>query len=123
MSFDFESVRRKALAAEEARAQAQCREADRTLALLPRAASLLRHEFGANRVGYFGSLLRGRLWETSDVDLYVDRIPPEHSYFRALDAVATLLGRHVDLVELETAQESMRQRIAEDGRDIVPEGV
>ena len=121
MAFDFEAVRQRALAAENACAEEQRREAERTLALLPRAAAILRRDHGAVRVGYFGSLLWGRLWEESDVDLYVDRIPPGNSYFHSIGDVADLLGRNVDLIELEAASESLKQRIAEDGRDIPPE--
>jgi predicted nucleotidyltransferase len=95
MAVDFEAVRQRALAAEKAREEEQRREAERTVALLPRAAAILRRDYGAVRVGYFGSLLWGRLWEESDVDLYVDRIPPGKSYFQAIGDVADLLGRNV----------------------------
>ena len=121
MAVDFEAVRRRALAAEKAREEEQRRAAERTVALLPRAATILRRDFGAGRVGYFGSLLWGRLWDESDVDLYVDRIPPGKNYFLAIGAVADLLGRNVDLIELEACSESLRKRIAEDGREIPPE--
>jgi len=90
-------------------------EAARTvLGRLPEAARALRDEFGARVVGYFGSLRRGRLHERSDVDLFVDRIR-RGEYFRAIDRLCTLLARPVDLVELEAAPPSLRERIATDG--------
>ncbi|MGM0578242.1 MAG: nucleotidyltransferase family protein [Myxococcota bacterium] len=98
---------------EEARRRVAREVLDRSAAV----ATMLREDFGAERVGYFGSLVTGRLEETSDVDLYVDRIR-RGGYFRAIDRATDALGRHVDLVELERAPESLREVIARDGVDV-----
>lgn len=86
-------------------------------ALLPQAAELLKTEFGATRVGVFGSLLTTRFDDASDVDLYADTIA-DGRFFEAVDRVSTLLGVPVDLIELRTAPASLLQRIAEDGLDV-----
>ncbi len=91
-------------------------EVARIRAVLPAAASLLRARYGARRVGFFGSLATGSFHEKSDVDLYVDSITG--SYFDALADLSELLGRDVDLIELNRAPPSLAQRIAEDAHDI-----
>jgi predicted nucleotidyltransferase len=93
------------------------RAAGRALESLAELASMLRRDFGALRVGYFGSLRTGRLRDSSDVDLFVDRLRRGH-YFDAVDRLSTALGRPVDLVEIERAPPSLIRRIEEDGVDL-----
>lgn len=87
------------------------------LALLPAAAKLLRSDYGATRVGAFGSLVNSQLVPESDIDLYVDRIACG-SYWQAVARLAQLFGRPVDLIELDVAPPSLLATIAEDGRDV-----
>lgn len=89
----------------------------RARALLPEAARILREDFGATRVGAFGSLVTSGLAPESDIDLYVDALP-RGSYWRAVARLATLFGRPVDLVELCDASPSLCATIAEDGVDV-----
>jgi predicted nucleotidyltransferase len=102
---------------EEARRREDSRRAAEVKARLPEVARLLRRDYGAREVGYFGSLRSGALREDSDVDLYADRLRPG-AYFEALDRITEILGCEVDLVELASAPPSLRDRIREDGVDI-----
>jgi predicted nucleotidyltransferase len=50
----------------------------------------------------------------SDVDIAASEVPPEN-YFAALADLMEVLGTPVDLVRLEDAPESLRDRIAAEG--------
>jgi predicted nucleotidyltransferase len=63
------------------------------------AATLLR-SFGATEVFVFGSAAAGELRPDSDVDLAVTGLPPQ-VYFSAVSKASDLLGRPVDLVDLD----------------------
>ena len=82
------------------------------------AAALLRDEFGATRVRLFGSVARGDTNEDFDVDLAAEGIP-RRRYFAAWAAAGLLVGRKLDLVDLEDAPALLRQRIEEDGVDLL----
>jgi predicted nucleotidyltransferase len=81
---------------------------------LPAAAQLLGEIYGARRVVLFGSLATGSVSETSDVDLAVEGLPGPR-YFAALSDLMALLACPVDLIRIEEAPESLRQRIAAEG--------
>ena len=87
----------------------------RLLDRLPQAQEILVTRFQARRVWLFGSLATNTATETSDVDLAVERLP-ESSYFTALATLMELFGGPVDLVRIETANESLRNRIEQEGR-------
>lgn len=91
--------------------------ARRALTVLPELARRLRRDLGVRRVGYFGSLTTGRLAPDSDIDLYVDRVR-RGGYFRALDLLCSALERPVDLVEVESAPDSLRACIESQGVEI-----
>jgi len=82
-------------------------------ARLPEAKRLLQSH-GARKVILFGSLARGDVTERSDVDLAVEGVRPVE-YFTALAELNGLFDSPVDLVELETAGESIKARIAFEG--------
>jgi predicted nucleotidyltransferase len=63
------------------------------------AAHLLRG-LGASQVFVFGSFARGELRRDSDVDLAVSGLPAA-VYFSAVSKASDLLGRPVDLVDLD----------------------
>lgn len=102
---------------ERARRDALAARAAELSARLPEAAALLRERFGADRVGVFGSLVRGTFAEGSDVDLYVDHVAPGR-YFEAVTCLVALLDADVDLVELARAPSSLRDLITAEGRDV-----
>jgi len=89
--------------------------AKRLLDRLPKAQEILVTRFLARRVWLFGSLAADTTTETSDVDLAVEQLP-ESSYFGALAALMELFGGPVDLVRIETADDSLRNRIEQEGR-------
>ena len=66
---------------------------------LSAAAHLLR-ALGATEVFVFGSATRGELQPDSDIDLAVSGLPSK-IYFSATSKVSDLLGRPVDLVDLD----------------------
>jgi predicted nucleotidyltransferase len=65
----------------------------------------------------FGSLATGSHSETSDVDLAVEGLP-NALYFAALADLMAHFGVPVDLVRLEEAPNSLRERIAAEGEPL-----
>jgi predicted nucleotidyltransferase len=63
------------------------------------AANLLRH-MGASQVFIFGSAVRGELRPDSDIDMAVSGLSPQ-VYFSAASKASDLLGRPLDLVDLD----------------------
>jgi predicted nucleotidyltransferase len=63
------------------------------------AASLLR-SMGASQVFVFGSLVKGELRPDSDIDMAVAGLPAKF-YFSAVSRASDLLGRPVDLLDLD----------------------
>jgi len=99
-----ERERRQALAA-EARAEAQ------------RLGHLLTQEFGAKKVYLFGSLVReDRFYERSDIDLAAEGIEPSQ-FFKAAAALdrACDYRYQIDLVDLKTARDGVKQLILTEG--------
>lgn len=80
------------------------------------AAATLRTRFGAKRVILFGSLAHEAWYVAdSDVDLAVEGLAGD-TIWQAWRAVEEIIGdRPVDLVELETARESLRSAIERTG--------
>jgi predicted nucleotidyltransferase len=109
--------------AAQARSQAQQRESARrrrqAWRQARRAAVLLKHDYGATRVVAFGSLAHGAWFHVrSDVDLAVEGLSPG-TVWRAWSAIERLVpGFAVDLIELETATDRLRQRIQEQGKEL-----
>jgi len=80
------------------------------------AAEVLRTRYGAKRVILFGSLAHEAWYVAdSDVDLAVEGLAGD-TVWRAWRAVEEIVGdRPVDLVEMETASESLRSAIERTG--------
>ena len=100
---------------EAERAERATRRAQAFFAALPDARCLLSERYGATCVILFGSLADGTYRDTSDVDLAVEGLPSS-SYFAALTDLMTLFGGGVDLVRLEDASPSLKDRILAEGR-------
>jgi predicted nucleotidyltransferase len=108
---------RATLRAREERQRAIGRErARRILARLPAVVRSLR-EAGALRILLFGSLAEERARPDSDLDLAVGGLPADR-YFAALAEAMRLAACPVDLVRLEDASESLRERITNEGREL-----
>jgi predicted nucleotidyltransferase len=73
------------------------------------AANLLR-SMGATQVFIFGSAAKGRLRPDSDVDMAVTGLP-SRVFFSAISKASGLLGRPVDLVDLDDATPLVRYLI------------
>lgn len=100
---------------EAARAADAAARARRLAAALPAAVALLRGHFGVTDVTPFGSLAKGTGDTASDVDLAVRGLATEH-YFPALAELMAVFNGPLDLVRLEEAPASRRERIAAEGR-------
>jgi predicted nucleotidyltransferase len=73
---------------------------------LSAAAHLLR-TLGAAQVFVFGSATKGALRPDSDIDMAVSGLPSK-IYFSAISKVSELLGRPVDLVDLDDSTPLVR---------------
>jgi len=63
-------------------------------------AATLFIELGASQVFVFGSAVKGQLRPNSDIDMAVSGLPPR-VYFSAISQASDLIGRPVDLVDLD----------------------
>jgi uncharacterized protein len=90
--------------------------AERLRSRLPQAAQLLRAR-GAQQIILFGSLGETEPGPEPDVDLGVEGLP-SLEYFPALAELMALFRARVDLVRLEEAPGSLRERIAHEGRPL-----
>jgi uncharacterized protein len=70
------------------------------------AADLLR-SLGATHVYVFGSATKGALRPDSDIDMAVSGLPSK-IYFSAISRVSDLLGRPIDLVDLDDSRPLVR---------------
>jgi uncharacterized protein len=75
---------------------------------------LLRTHFGATQIIVFGSLVKDRFHETSDIDIAVAGIPPER-YFESVGAANRCSNRWVDLKPLEALEPRFLQRVMATG--------
>jgi len=69
--------------------------------------------YEVERVGLFGSSVKGKMTETSDIDILVD-IKRDISLLEFVDLKLKLeevLGKAVDLVEYQTIKPALRQQI------------
>jgi len=81
---------------------------------LRRAAILLRDRFGACDVFLYGSFVWGRQGLASDIDLAVTGVEPRRQ-FEAIAAIGRLFDQPVDLLRIEDAPDSLRERIQSEG--------
>ena len=75
---------------------------------------------GAANVRLFGSLVRGELTESSDIDFLVDAGDRTSPWFPAglVDELETLLGRPVDVVTEDALHWLLRRRILKEARPL-----
>lgn len=84
--------------------------------LLPKAREILQQR-GAQAVYAFGSVVTGDTTSRSDLDLATRGLPRE-AYFDALGELMRVLPCDIDLVRLEEAPESLRDRVLAEGREL-----
>jgi len=99
---------------------AQRRERDLLLQRVREAAEVLRTRFGARRVLLFGSLSQPYWFrEESDVDLAAEGLKSGKDYWDAWEAIEEIIpDRLVDLIEIETAGECLKQAILRYGLEL-----
>jgi predicted nucleotidyltransferase len=92
---------------------------ERLLNRTRRAAEILKSRFGARRVVLFGSLAHAAWFAAdSDVDLAVEGLTGE-TYWQAWGLIEKIIGdRPVDLIEIESAGESLRRAIQRYGVEL-----
>ncbi len=89
-------------------------DARQVIALLEAHAGELR-ELGVERIGVFGSLVRGEADPASDIDILVSMAQPSFRAFMRLQfRLEELLGRPVDLVLEESIREELRPDILDE---------
>jgi uncharacterized protein len=102
---------RRAIADQNADHQRQASQAWQEVTQI---ADLLRSHFGATQIIVFGSLVKDRFHDTSDIDIAVAGIPPER-YFEAVGAANRYSDRWVDLKPLEALEPRFLERIMATG--------
>ena len=95
------------------------RDRKQLLARVRQAAAMLKSRFSARRVVLFGSLAHASWFvRDSDVDLAIEGLASEY-YWQAWRLVEEILGdRPVDLIEIETAGESLKRAIERYGVEL-----
>lgn len=87
------------------------------LEIARKAASILKQEFGAERVVLFGSMLdHERMWWGSDIDLAVWGLRSE-DFFKAGAAIERGHNFSIDLVEIQSAKPHILNAI-EQGQEL-----
>lgn len=81
----------------------------------------LCRQYGVRTLDVFGSVLRNDFSDESDVDVVVRFDPPVrtdrvHQYFDFKARLSELLGREVDVLELDAMQDSRLKRIIDKSR-------
>ncbi len=73
----------------------------------------LAAEFGVRRIGLFGSCARGRISQTSDVDIVVEfERPLGFRFVELVDHLEKTLGRRVDVLTPAGIQNIRNERVA-----------
>lgn len=78
------------------------------------AAQELTLRYGDVHVWLFGSLAWGIPHATSDVDLMIEGLKPDH-FFEAIKLVEDLVGTHLHFVRAEEAEASLVSRVKREG--------
>ena len=83
------------------------------------AARLLREDFGATRVVFFGSLAHGAWFGAwSDIDIAVWGIPPDQ-FYKAVAAVTGISSEfEVDLIDPDVCRSAVRESIEREGVEL-----
>ena len=81
------------------------------------AVLLLRSQFGVTKAIVFGSLVRDRFGEDSDIDLAVEGLA-KADLFEALAAVNAQSKRWIDLKPMESLEPRFKERVLYTGRVI-----
>ncbi len=94
-------------------------EREQVLAQVREAAAALKAQFGVKKVILFGSLADTTWFASdSDVDLAVEGLPPS-DFWQTWRVVEEIIhDRPVDLIEIETARETLQRTIRQHGMEL-----
>lgn len=81
------------------------------------AVAVLREQFKANKIVVFGSLVKDKFGQDSDIDIAASGIAPE-DFFTALAAVNRNGERWIDLKPIESLEPRFKSRIFSTGKTI-----
>ena len=93
-------------------------KADDILSLLRKAKQELASSFKVQKIGLFGSVIRGEHREDSDIDILVDL--PQEADLIDLIGISQFLEEHldhkVDVVPLQSLRKEIRERVLKEVR-------
>ncbi|NSW84579.1 MAG: nucleotidyltransferase domain-containing protein [Syntrophothermus sp.] len=96
--------------------QAQLKEQQRlALEKAFEIAQMLKAKYGARKVVLFGSLVKGKYWRHSDIDIAVHGIDESRYLDAAWEASQIALPFKVDLLPLESVAETLKRKIEDEG--------
>ena len=80
----------------------------------------LAGKYRARQVSVFGSIVRGELQTESDVDFLVDFEPDYklRDHIRLTQALQSLVGRRVEIVDRRSLREELRATIMDDAQEL-----
>ncbi|MCE2471941.1 MAG: nucleotidyltransferase domain-containing protein [Anaerolineae bacterium] len=80
----------------------------------------LAEKYRARQVSVFGSIVRGELQTESDVDFLVDFEPDYklRDHIRLTQALQSLVGRRVEIVDRRSLREELRATIMDDAQEL-----
>ena len=78
-------------------------------------STLLREQFGATKIVVFGSLVKERFGEVSDIDIAVEGMASK-DFFKAWVAVDECSRREIDLKPMEDLDPYFKKRVLETGK-------
>ena len=77
----------------------------------------LKEKYGVKRIGFFGSLVRNKQKETSDIDVLVEFEKGAKTFDNYMDLkffLEEVFGRKVDLVISDALKPQIRERVLEE---------
>ena len=93
----------------------QTLETEGILTVLRSRSEEIHRRFAVQRIGIFGSIVRGEGTQASDVDVLVDMSAPTFDRYMDLKFyLEELLGKPVDLVLMDTVKPRLLPHIARD---------
>ncbi len=91
------------------------KERNELLLAIPVAIQIFTKEFEVQKIYLFGSLIKGNFGNQSDIDIAVEGLSPR-LYLKALDFLFDYFKREINLIPLETCNNSLKEVIYSDGQ-------
>lgn len=88
---------------------------EKIVELLQAECAYLTAEFGVRKIGLFGSYVKGKPDETSDIDIVVEFAHPiGFRFFDFVDYLESVLGQRVDVLTTAGIENIRIKRVAQD---------